>query len=327
MQGFDKRLSLAATWLRGVGIALHIEASLADASWRRYFRIRTDWDRFMLMDSPSDVEPLEPFIDIANRLRSLNSKRFKIPSIHYLQPEFGFALLQDLGKQQLLDASENHSNRLILAIDALIDLQQADVTNLAVFDAATIHSELQLFRDWYLPLHRITFSNKQQQHWQQLQQQLAEAFAEQPQVFVHKDYHCRNLLLRTKADHPIGLLDFQDGLAGPITYDLASLLKDAYQVMSTRQIDALMYYYYEHAALAQQLAYAKFTSYFHLTALQRHLKILGIFVRLSQRDGKHNYLQYLTTVEDYILQFSQQQAQLNFLSDCLLQARRQRLNA
>jgi hypothetical protein len=216
----------------------------------------------------------------------------------------GFLLLTDLGDKTYLSAlNVDNAHALYMdAVDALIQIQLASKTDvLPVYDRAMLARELQLFPDWYIAKHlNITFSDAQQQTLQKAFYTLLDNNTAQPQVYVHRDYHSRNLMVTTP--NP-GILDFQDAVYGPITYDLVSLFKDAYINWDEEVMLDWVIRYWEKArkaGLPVATDFGEFYRDFEWMGLQRHLKVLGIFARLYHRDGKDSYLKDLPMVLDYV---------------------------
>lgn len=308
----DERLDQLEDWLEIFFDDADFTLSKAsdDASFRRYFRIERSNLSFIAMDAPPEKENAKLFIEIANLLRDNN---VRAPKIIDADLEQGFLLIEDLGNTTFLQAL-NKQPRLDLykmAIDELVKIQTINTENqnLASYDNALLMKEMQLLVDWYLPKNI---------HQDQLNQ-LTEIFEilitnaiNSPQVFVHRDYHSRNLMITRQK---ISVIDFQDSVIGSNTYDLASLLKDAYFELSATEIQALLAYFYQQADI--QTAFTDFEKQFDLMGLQRHLKVLGIFKRLSLRDNKHQYLDDIPLIEKYILQIADKYPNFIYLKDIL----------
>ncbi|AYQ56568.1 COG3178: Predicted phosphotransferase related to Ser/Thr protein kinases [Bathymodiolus thermophilus thioautotrophic gill symbiont] len=274
-----------------------ITSASDDASFRRYFRVERDNASFIAMDAPPEKENSDRFIKIATLL---NANNIHAPEVIEADLVQGFLLLEDLGNVTFLQAL-NKSARLSLykkAINTLIKIQKIDCQNenLPLYDDALLTDEMQLLIDWYLPQKETTPSL---QLLTDVFQLLSDNAQNSPQVFVHRDYHARNLMV---IHENIAVIDFQDAVIGSNTYDLCSLLKDAYFELSTDEIQTLLRYYYTQANI--KLKFSQFEKQFDLMGLQRHLKILGIFKRLSMRDGKHQYLNDIPLVKKYALQIA-----------------------
>ena len=262
-----------------------------DASNRRYFRIRAGRDSFVLMDAPPAQEDCAPFVAVAELLHGAG---LNAPRIVEADTERGFLLLSDLGTQSYLDVlKDNNADALMeAAIDALVTWQAASRPGvLPPYDAALLRRELDLFPDWYLARHLgLTLTGDLADEWEALCGALIDAALAQPRVFVHRDYMPRNLLV----SEPLpGIIDFQDAVMGPISYDLVSLLRDAFISWSDDQEQRWIGYYRQQATAAR-IALPDdadaFLAAFDLMGMQRHLKVLGIFARLKHRDGKPRYL-------------------------------------
>ena len=308
----DQRLNLLSNWLTHLFADTHYKISSAhdDASFRRYFRIERSDNSYIAMDAPPEKENSDAFVKIATLLRANNLHAPRIIEADLAQ---GFLLLEDLGNTTFLQALEKNT-RLTLykkAIDELIKMQAMDCENkgLPLYDEHLLKQEMQLLTDWYLP------KDISQNHTQQLDHifhTLSDNALNTPQVFVHRDYHSRNLML---VENELAIIDFQDAVMGSCTYDLCSLLKDAYLELSADEIQTLLNYYYTKANI--DIEFAQFETQFELMGLQRHLKILGIFTRLSVRDGKHQYLKDIPLVKKYVLQIADKYTQFSALKDIL----------
>ncbi|HEX4896699.1 MAG TPA: phosphotransferase [Solimonas sp.] len=263
----------------------------ADASFRRYFRLQAAGRSWVLMDAPPDKEDCRPFIRIAGLLLEAGLHG---PEIVAQDLERGFLLLSDLGRQTFLHViDEGNADALMAdAIDALIRWQQASRPGvLPPYDVALLQRELDLFPDWYVARHlQRSLLPAQRAVLDAVNQRLIESALAQPRVYVHRDYMPRNLMLSTP--NP-GILDFQDAVEGPITYDVVSLFRDAFRSWSPAQVDAWSRQYWTRAraaGLPLPEAYADFRRAFDWMGLQRHLKVIGIFARIHYRDGKPHYL-------------------------------------
>lgn len=304
----DKRLNLIKDWLKNdLKLTLHsIAPASADASFRRYFRISTDQGISIVMDAPPEKESIIEFISIDQKLRAagVHAPRIKAQSI-----EYGLLLLEDLGNRTYLDELHDNANLLYGdAIKALIKIQlgtcESSVTNIPSYSSEKLCDEMALFKDWYLSKHlNIEINSSMNAAWSECQQFLIQTCLEQPQVLVHRDFHCRNLMI-TEEESP-GVIDFQDMVVGPIAYDLASIFKDCYIEWPRHQQIEWLEHYRQHANQALKIDTIdsiQLLRWYDLTALQRHLKVLGIFCRLYYRDGKKQYLKDLPLVAKYTLE-------------------------
>lgn len=278
-----------------------IEPASADASFRRYFRVTINGVSHIVMDAPPQYEDCGPFIHVAQVFAEAGAH---VPKIIAQNLQQGFLLLSDLGHTTYLEAlGENNANDLYLdAIDALIKIQLASRPGiLPAYDEALLRRELQLFPEWYAGKHMQTeLSSSQRDVLERTFSLILLNNLAQPQVFVHRDYHSRNLML--SAPNP-GILDFQDAVYGPITYDLVSLFKDAYIHWDEERVLDWCIRYWERARKASLPVSADFHDFyrdFEWMGVQRHIKVLGIFARLCHRDGKDGYLKDMPLVMSYL---------------------------
>jgi len=310
----DSRLAQLRAWLRQLGghDTDSIEVASADASFRRYFRLRRhDGASRIAMDAPPDREDLATYLRVTTLLESCG---VHVPAVDAADTAQGFALLEDLGGTHMLTAlgGGHDAGRLYdEALAALAGLQlQGDAASrqLPPYDHATLLREMQLLPDWYCARHlQIELEADERQLLAATFEWLAAEALAQPQVFVHRDYHSRNLML-TPARSP-GVIDFQDALRGPVGYDLVSILKDCYVQWPRPQVEAWVAQFRARLAAggAHGLALAgasdaQFLRWFDVMGLQRHIKVLGIFARLCWRDGKTGYLGDLPRTLDYVQQ-------------------------
>ena len=300
------RLEQLNEWLAQVlpGKSLQLSPASADASFRRYFRVEFEGSPSLIaMDAPPPQEDCRPFVQVAQLFLQAG---LNVPKVLAEDVEQGFLLLDDLGNDtylQALNADASVADPLYRdAFNALIQLQQASQPGvLPPYDEALLTREMQLFPDWYVARHLgLSLSEKQQNVITQTMTVLNRNILAQGQVYVHRDYHSRNLMLC--ADNP-GVLDFQDAVYGPITYDLVSLLKDAYISWDEDKVLDWVVRYWQGARAAGLPVpgdIADFYRDFEWMGVQRHLKVLGIFARLYHRDGKNGYLKDMPLVMDYL---------------------------
>jgi aminoglycoside/choline kinase family phosphotransferase len=302
----DPRILLIRDWLaRDLGFApLRIEPASADASFRRYFRVwNAAGDTRIVMDAPPDKEDIAPYVRVAGLLAACD---VHVPRIDAADAVRGLLLLEDLGSTHMLAALRAGADAGALYAAALEALGRIQLRGLEAaralppYDRAALEREMALCPEWFCGRHlgfqpdaadaellAATFDFL-----------VREALA-QPVVFVHRDYHSRNLMQLPQGGP--GILDFQDALAGPIGYDLVSLLKDCYIAWPRARVEAWVEGYRRHVgALAGGAGPAQFLRWFDLTGLQRHIKVLGIFARLWYRDGKSGYLDDLPRTLDYV---------------------------
>jgi len=322
----DLRFEAAQAWLSGLDLPGLQPASLrlasADASFRRYLRVDQTVGSGgqisrVLMDAPPAQEPLEAFLIVS---RLLSQAGLHVPELLALNQEKGFLLLEDLGQvhyQQALHPQDPASATPLYreAWRALVALQAWGIghpTALPAYSEDKLRAEMQLFADWYVPRHlQQSLTDAEQRDLTEVFGLLADRARSQPQVIVHRDYHCRNLMVCP--DRNPGVIDFQDAVLGPISYDLVSLLRDAYiRWEEADQLDWAIGYWTDAraAGLPVPSDFSDFWIDFEWMGLQRHLKVLGIFARLAYRDGKHQYLQDLPVVLHYTREVARRYVQL-----------------
>jgi len=297
--GLDARTAAGRDWALqqiGRGADVVFRPASADASFRRYFRLEDGDASWILMDAPPQQEDTGPFVQVAQLMHEAG---LNAPRVLAQDPERGYLLLSDLGRQTFLDAikagdaaSETATAMMHAAIDALLVWQQSSRTGvLPPYDAALLQRELDLFEDWYVARHlRRELSPAQKSALHGIQQRLIESALSQATVFVHRDYMPRNLMVSPSGP---GILDFQDAVEGPISYDVVSLMRDAFWSWPASQVDAWMQRYWQLARerkLPVDADFAEFRRAADWMGLQRHLKVIGIFARINYRDGKPHYL-------------------------------------
>ena len=303
----DHRLTQVSTWLATLTAPALIVGSLrpasADASFRRYFRIDgSDGATYIVMDAPPPQEDVRPFIKVAEMFGATG---VTVPTVLAQDVAHGFLLLSDMGTTTYLQQLSNDTaHKLYLdAIESLVLLQvQSQPDVLPEYDRALLQRELMLFPDWYLNKHLgVTLTDDQTTTLHKVFDVLLANNLAQPQVYVHRDYHSRNLMVLDKGNP--GILDFQDAVYGPITYDLVSLLRDAYVKWDEEMVLDWAIRYWERAKRAGLPVNPDIDAFyrdFEFMGLQRHLKVLGIFARLSHRDGKDAYLNDMPLVMEYV---------------------------
>ncbi|HAR59777.1 MAG TPA: aminoglycoside phosphotransferase [Alcanivorax sp.] len=288
-------------WL---GAPVSGEVASADASFRRYFRYRHGGRTLVAMDAPPEQEDCRPFVDVAGRLARAG---VAVPEILHQDLEQGFLLLTDMGRETWLTALDggNADAWFDAALETLITQQRfADTRGLPEYDRALLRRELDLFPHWYLGEHRgLRLDGDTSGRLETVFETLIESALAQPRVFVHRDFMPRNLMV---SDPNPGVIDFQDAVAGPISYDLISLFKDAFLSWPEARVLEWLRDYHRRAAAAGLPVPAAFDDLLRwcdLMGAQRHLKVIGIFARIRHRDGKPKYLEdaprffaYLRTV-------------------------------
>jgi hypothetical protein len=295
------------SWLEALaqthGLVLSsLRIASADASFRRYLRVDTQAGASLIvMDAPPDKENCEPFVKVAKLMQSAGLKAPEVLAWHEAQ---GFMLLTDLGDQTMMSAIDvknpqaNHA-LYMQAVDVLIAWQLSSKAGvLPPYDEALLNRELSLFPDWYLAQHRqIDVQGKMRNTLDSTFKMLVARNLASPSVFVHRDFMPRNLMMPTGSDVALGVLDFQDAVYGPVTYDVASLMRDAFLTWEEDFVLDVTIRYWEKARKAGLLDFEDWHQDFGVfyravewMGLQRHLKVAGIFARLTLRDGKEKYL-------------------------------------
>jgi N-acetylmuramate 1-kinase len=306
MDASDSRLALARRWVtEDLGFAeAHIEPASADASFRRYFRLTRGKDSYIVMDAPPEKETVAPFIRVAQSLLGIG---LNVPVILARDAERGLLLLSDLGQRLYLPellAGRDVERLYADALEALVTLQTRGgeaAQSLPPYDRAALIREMELLPEWFLGRHLgLPPTAAERAMLERLFETLAQSALAQPAVFVHRDYHSRNLLISDEANP--GILDFQDAARGAATYDVVSLLKDCYVAWPRERVIGWLIGYRERArraGLDPAPDDAELVRRFDLMGLQRHIKVLGIFARLFYRDGKSGYLGDLPRVLAY----------------------------
>jgi aminoglycoside/choline kinase family phosphotransferase len=323
----DSRLESLKDWV-GQVLALseyEVRPASEDASFRRYFRISGNGATYIVMDAPPGKENMRPFIEVARRLQHLG---LNVPEVLEQDLARGYLLLTDLGQQMYLpQLNEATVERLYGdALGALVVLQAGIFTDpvfLPEYDAALLRGEMELFREWYLGRHLgLTLDTAQTAALDEAFTALLHSALAQPRVWVHRDYHSRNLMV-TRENNP-GILDFQDAVRGPATYDLVSLLRDCYIAWPLERIEEWALGY-QTLALQSGLPVCadevQFLREFDFMGVQRHLKAAGIFARLNHRDGKAAYLNDIPRTLGYVVGVSGRHPELRGLHNLLMDLR------
>lgn len=319
----SQRLSQLKHWLEvtcGLPDA-GLEPASEDASFRRYFRVRPRdaATTFVVMDAPPDKEDCRPFLRIAEAMRGTG---VHVPVVHASDLAQGFLLLEDLGSRSYLDVLDPASVDALYgdALSALLRFQRGfPVAQLPPYDRALLDREMQLFPDWLLARHLDLRPDPDERVVLQTTfDVLADTALEQPVVGVHRDYHSRNLMLVERANP--GIIDFQDAVAGPVTYDLVSLLRDCYVAWPAARVwDWVAGYHADAVAtgLVDDIDVQQFARWFDLMGVQRHLKAAGIFARLLHRDGKPGYIRDIPRTLGYIVEVSSRRDEVRALGELI----------
>ena len=306
----DQRIELIRDWLIKIlgQESMDLAPASADASFRRYFRVSFDGNQRIVMDAPAEHEDCRPFIAVSKLLLKCG---LNVPEVLEQDLDKGLLLLTDLGSRTYLDELDEQSvNKLYeAAILALIQMQSHKVAEdaLPAYDHTLLMTEMGLFRDWYLEKHLgLNLTEQEQALLNDTFALLAEMALLQPKVLVHRDYHSRNLMVcdsEAMGSNP-GILDFQDAVIGPVTYDLVSLLRDCYIKWPLEQVRHWASGYFDQAKVANIIAAPvteeQFMRWFDFMGIQRHLKASGIFARLNHRDNKPGYLDDIPRTLSYI---------------------------
>jgi aminoglycoside/choline kinase family phosphotransferase len=333
----DARLNTLRNWLKALQPSWQLDLDTlapasADASFRRYFRIESknpDFGTLIIMDAPPQHEPLDAFIkvDLLFSEAGLN-----VPNILEQNSAEGFLLLKDLGNKTYLAELNNETADHLYqdATHALVEMQLASKPNvLPNYDEALLQRELDLFPEWYLRKHlEITLSDLQAAQLKKSFDLIIENNLAQAKVYVHRDYHSRNLMV-TEINNP-GVLDFQDAVYGPITYDASSLWRDAYIAWPEEKVIDWVIKFWEQGrkvGLPMPEDFGQFYRDFEWMGLQRHLKVLGIFARLFHRDGKDGYLKDIPLVLEYAIATANRYIELKPLARILEATRSQKASS
>src|SRR5580658_209036 len=326
MSHADERFSLVTDWVtRELRLTPRlIEPASSDASFRRYFRVFHEGGTHIVMDAPPGREDVRPYLNITVMLETAG---VHVPRVYEWDAARGLVLLEDLGTRQYLPALQNGADADALyrdALEALANIQvrgRESAFELPVYDREVLVREMALMPEWFCGRHlQLELTRAQgEMITAAFEFLVAEALA-QPQVFVHRDYHSRNLMITT--DRNPGVIDFQDALRGPVGYDLVSLLKDCYISWPRARVQGwlrdyrlMMAKYGSRSAGAND---AQMLRWFDVIGVQRHLKVLGIFARLWYRDGKSGYLNDLPLTLQYVVDACAHFAQLKELREFLL---------
>ncbi|MBN9231749.1 MAG: phosphotransferase [Legionella sp. 40-6] len=272
-----------------------------DASFRRYFRAQSHYKTYVVMDAPPAQEDLVPFLYIS---KLFSNAQVRVPKIHAINLTDGFLLLEDLGDDLLLNflTSETADAYYCQAFKELEKIQAIACNDekIPLFNQNFMLQEMSHCRNWFLDQYlNLTLNTEEENLWEQSLNWIANEISQQPRCIIHRDFHSRNLM---RLPSGVGVIDFQDAMQGPFTYDLVSLLKDCYIQWPREQVRGWVEMFYHQSTLAQTVSLNEYLRAFDLCGLQRHLKVLGIFSRLNLRDGKPGYLKDLPRTLSYVLE-------------------------
>ncbi len=297
-----------------------IKPASEDASFRRYFRISHNARSYVVMDAPPEHEDVRPFLDITLRLEAQN---IHVPHVHAKNIAQGFLLLDDLGSRAYLDELHPSTVNSLYsdALNSLTRIQQTNTEGLPRYDETLLRQEMELFREWFLGTHLgIELSPQHHATLDLCFAALSKAALEQPYVFVHRDFHSRNLMV-LENNNP-GVIDYQDAVLGPITYDQVSLLRDCYISWPRQQVEDWVLSHRDHLqsrGLLDATDHQTYLRWFDLMGVQRHLKAIGIFARLNHRDGKPGYLQDIPRTLAYLLHIAPDYPEIRGLANLMLE--------
>ena len=278
-----------------------VEVASADASFRRYFRLTKDEKSFILMDASKELDALQPFVKVTQLLLDA---QVRAPQIYLQDLKKGYLIIEDFGTTNLLDIlnEKNYQTLYKLAIDEIISMQKIDPTGLPLYDKAFLKQEMGLMQEWFMQKFlRRKLEPKDIIILEDALELISTEVLKQPQgLFVHRDFHSRNIMRIDKES--LGVIDYQDAMNGALTYDLVSLLRDLYIYFDPKSIEELALYFRDKKGL--NVSDAEFIRWFDFMGLQRHIKVLGIFARLYKRDGKSAYINDLPLTLKYVLEIA-----------------------
>lgn len=345
----DSRLQQLTEWLREIYDHPTLELSVvsADASFRRYFRFEFEDQSLIAVDAPPDKENCQRFAELS---AAFLQHDVNVPKVIKLDTAQGFMVLNDFGDQllmpiaqqspftfdrasdipeinlHLIESAEGNAcialyKKMLLPLIGVMKVSETTRGELAAYDAEKLMTEMRLMEEWFFPEYlEYTLSEQEQGLIDKTTQQLLQLALAQPQVGVHRDYHSRNLMIL--ADDSVGVIDFQDAVIGPLTYDLVSLLRDCYLVFPNAVVEELLTHFYQlclqEKLIAQSVSLNEFRRWFDWMGLQRHIKVLGIFARLSYRDGKNSYLADIPRVFDYVIDIAGRYSELSEFQQWML---------
>ncbi|MGX5914969.1 aminoglycoside phosphotransferase family protein [Aliidiomarina sp. Khilg15.8] len=307
----NERLRQLTAWLQSQPLSPDGELVVVsgDASFRRYFRYLHQGDWYIAVDAPPPQESLAEFIAVA---QAFQSQGVPVPQIHAYNEDAGFMILQDLGDTLLFaqlqsdEQAEAYYRRALALLPGVMRCQRTPLGALPDYSEELLRRELSLFSDWLLNVHlQLSLDVEEQQAWQQACDVLVENARQQPQVGVHRDYHSRNIM---HTDNGLALIDFQDAVRGPVTYDAVSLLRDCYVQWPSEMVQRLSEFTRQRlqteGVLSHDVTATTWQRWFDLMGVQRHCKAAGIFARLKHRDDKPTYMADVPRTLEHILSVS-----------------------
>ncbi len=310
-------MSKMEEWLENIGCEGELEPITSDASLRKYYRLKSSMHSGIVMDASAQKESVLPFIDIEHRLYEAGVRVAKINTYNL---EEGFIFMEDLGSTHLADVIENDFELYYAkAIDTLLKMQHTDTEDLPLYDETFLQFEMDLMKEWYLEKYLgLTLDEENTTVLEDTLKAIGSEVLSQPaDMFVHRDYHSRNLMFGCSDE--IVVIDYQDARVGPVTYDLVSLLRDVYVELHPRDVERLALHFRDMKGL--DVDDETFMRWFDFMGLQRHIKILGIFARLHLRDGKNGYLKDIPLTMKYVLEtakkYEETQALAKLLEDLI----------
>ena len=311
--GSDREQKLIA-WLSENGYEKASIADLSgDASFRKYYRVKKKNLSYVVMDCPPDKEDLNSFILVTDKL---NKAKVNVPNLYEVDQENGFLILSDLGDDLYSKKLDSETVYCLYtdALEAIVKIQtKADLSELESFDGL-YQEENSLFIDWFLGNHlEINLDDKYLDSINTEFNKLNATLKEIPKTFVHRDFHSRNLIV-TDTNNP-GVIDYQDAVIGPVTYDIVSLLKDCYVTWDDGLIDDMLESFFNRIKSSKVNNISDFRYWFDMTGLQRHIKAIGIFSRLNYRDSKDNYLKDIPRTYSYIKKILKKYKDLSIMDE------------
>jgi len=300
MQYWEGYMNKIEEWLEEIDCEGELDPVKADASLRKYYRLKSSMHSGIVMDSSEQKESLVPFLDFNLRLYEAN---VRVPKIFTYNKKEGFVFMEDLGSAHLFEKVEEGDFETYYdkAIETIVKMQNADTEDLPAYDADFLRFEMDLMQEWYLEKYLgATLDEAQQSMLSDTLAFITSEVLSQPQgVLVHRDYHSRNIMLSPCNDELV-IIDYQDARIGAVTYDLVSLLRDVYVELDSSVIESMALRFRDSKGL--DVDDTTFMRWFDFMGLQRHIKILGIFARLHLRDGKDGYLKNIPLTLKYVLE-------------------------